>query len=62
MKEQGDGEYFIMRSFIVCTLHQFFLRIIESKSVRWMKHVAWVDDIRNAYTLLVRWTWSDETA
>jgi len=27
-----------------------------------MKHVAWVDDIRNAYTLLVRWTWSDETA
>jgi len=39
-KQQEAGENFMMRSFITCTLHVNFIRLIKSRKMRWEGHVA----------------------
>jgi hypothetical protein len=47
-----DGEDYIMRSFINCTLRQMF-RVITSRRMRCVSHVARMGKIINTYTILV---------
>jgi hypothetical protein len=41
-----------MKSFITCTLHQYYLGD-EIGRMRWAVHVAGMGEIRNAYNILV---------
>jgi hypothetical protein len=52
-KWQEAEEDYKMRSFITCTLHQMF-RVIDSRRMEWVGHVARVGEERNAYKILVR--------
>jgi hypothetical protein len=45
---QEAGEFCIMRDLITCT-H----RLVKSRGIRWMGHVACMGDMRNAYRILV---------
>jgi hypothetical protein len=35
MKLKKAGENYIVRSFIICTLHQMVFRLVKLKTVRW---------------------------
>jgi hypothetical protein len=48
-----DGEDCIMRSFITCTRHQIFIRVIRSRRTRWVEHVARLGEIRNPYNIFI---------
>jgi hypothetical protein len=50
MKLQDGGENCIMRSFIMWTVRQI---LFKSRRMRWVRHVACMGDMRNAYTVLV---------
>jgi hypothetical protein len=53
MRFQENGENFITRSFVICTLRQVLLRIIKARGMTWAGHVAQMGEKRNAYRLLV---------
>jgi hypothetical protein len=53
MKRQEVGENCIMRNFIACNLLKYIIRIIKSRRMRWVGHVARMGDKRNAYRILV---------
>jgi hypothetical protein len=40
-----------MRSFIICTLHKIFIRVIKSRRIRWARHVARMGEMRNGHIL-----------
>jgi hypothetical protein len=52
MKLREGRENFITRSFVICTLHQI-IRMIKSRRMRWVGHVARMGEKGNAYRLLV---------
>jgi hypothetical protein len=44
-----EGENYIMRSCMVCTLHP----VIKARRMRWAGHVACMGEVRGAYSILV---------
>jgi hypothetical protein len=42
-----------MRSFITCTPRSNIIRIIKSRRKRWTGHVARMEEMRNAYRILM---------
>jgi hypothetical protein len=42
-----------MRRFVTYTLHQIFLRVMESRRFRWAVHVALMGKMRSAYSIFV---------
>jgi hypothetical protein len=43
----------VVGRFIICTLHQISLGSSNKGRLRWMKHVAHIGYIKNAYKILV---------
>jgi hypothetical protein len=53
-KWQDNEENCIMRSFIICTLHQkFIIRVNKARMVKWAKCKARVGEMRYAYKILI---------
>jgi hypothetical protein len=52
-ERQEAGEDCIMRSFIICTIHQNIIRVIRARKMKWTRHAARMDEMRNAYNILV---------
>jgi hypothetical protein len=52
-RQQGNGEDHVMRSFMICTLHQILFGVIKSRRMRWAGNVARMRDRRGAYRVLV---------
>ena len=52
IKLQEDGESYIMLSYMHCILH-LIIRNLKLRRLRWAKHVACMEKIRNAYRILV---------
>jgi hypothetical protein len=50
--KRKTGEDCIMRSFMTCTLHQI-LRVIKRRRIRWVGHVARMEQTRNEHNMLV---------
>jgi hypothetical protein len=50
---QETGGDCIMRSFMTCIPHQI-VRVINSRRMRWVEHVACRGEMGNAYKILVR--------
>ena len=46
-------ENYIIRSFMICTGHQILFRMIESRRIRWTRHVACMGDRTGACTVLI---------
>jgi hypothetical protein len=44
LKKQDDGENYIIRSFIFCTL-LYTVRVIKSRRLRWTGHVAQMEKL-----------------
>jgi hypothetical protein len=53
-KQQDDGENYIMRIFIICTVHPVLLKVIKSGRMMWKWHIACLGNMRNAYRILFR--------
>jgi hypothetical protein len=52
-KWQEAGEDCIMRSFITCTLHHVFFRVMKSRRMRLVGYVAWVGAMGNVRKIFV---------
>jgi hypothetical protein len=50
---EGRGGNYIMRSFIICTDHQIFIRVIKLRKMRLAGYVAHMGERRDAYRALV---------
>jgi hypothetical protein len=48
---QKAGELWIMRSFIICMLHQNTIRAIKLRMLSWVGHVACMEEMKNAYNM-----------
>ena len=48
-----SGENHITRSFMICTAHPNFVRVIKSTRIRWAGHVARMGKRRGVYRVLV---------
>jgi len=53
-KWQEAGEDCIMRSLINLYASLNIIRVIKSRGMRWVAHVAYTGETRNAYKILVR--------
>ena len=52
MDENGSGEGFTMRNFIVCTVASNIVRVIKSRRLRWAGDVARMEEGRSAFKIL----------
>jgi hypothetical protein len=48
----GGGEECIMRNFITFTLHQILLKVIKSRRMTWVGHIARMGEMVNAYKIV----------
>jgi hypothetical protein len=52
-KWRETGEDYVMRSFITCTVRANVIRVINSRRMRWARHVARMGKIGKEYKILV---------
>jgi hypothetical protein len=53
MRLQDDGENCIMRSYIICTLHAYVVRMGKPKIIRWFGQAERIGRMRNTNKMLV---------
>jgi len=50
---QGSGENYIKKSLMICTPHSLIVRVIKSRRMTWVGHVARMGERRGVYRILV---------
>ena len=51
-KTDENGEWRIIKNFIVCTVHLIIVRVIKSRRLTWAGHVARMEEGRSAFKIL----------